>query len=75
MAESSKPSKEEPFPRTAGVEGERKVISVLFTDVVNYTTLAEKLDIEVVHDIIDSHFKILTDAVDRRRQRRGRDLP
>jgi class 3 adenylate cyclase/tetratricopeptide (TPR) repeat protein len=47
------------------VEGERKVISVLFTDLVNYTSLTEKLDIEAVRDIVDSHFKLLIEAVNR----------
>src|SRR3972149_3475993 len=47
----------------ADAEGERKVISVLFTDVVNYTYLSEKLDLEVVREIMNSHFKILMEAV------------
>ncbi len=45
------------------MEGERKVISVLFADVVNYTALAEKLDVEVVQDIMNTYFKILMESV------------
>ncbi len=44
-------------------EGERKVISVLFTDVVNYTSLTEKLDLEAVREIMNRHFKILIESV------------
>jgi class 3 adenylate cyclase/tetratricopeptide (TPR) repeat protein len=47
------------------VGGEHKVISVLFTDVVNYTSLSEKLELEAVHEVINSHFKLLIEAVNR----------
>ena len=43
-------------------EGEHKVISVLFTDVVNYTALSEKLDLELVREIISNHFNLLFEA-------------
>ena len=43
------------------IEGERKVITVLFADVANYTPLSEKLDPEEVHQIMDGCFKILMD--------------
>jgi class 3 adenylate cyclase/tetratricopeptide (TPR) repeat protein len=49
----------------ANTEEERKVISVLFTDVVNYTSLAEKLDLEAVREIMNNHFKLLIEAVNR----------
>jgi class 3 adenylate cyclase len=50
-------------PNKASLEGEHKVISVLFSDVVNYTTIAEKLDLEVVREIVNNHFKILIESV------------
>jgi class 3 adenylate cyclase/tetratricopeptide (TPR) repeat protein len=45
------------------LEGERKVISALFADVVNYTSFAEKLDVEVVREIMNTYFKMLIELV------------
>jgi class 3 adenylate cyclase/tetratricopeptide (TPR) repeat protein len=39
--------------------GERKLVSVLFADVSDFTGLAEKLDPEDVHEIMDACFTIL----------------
>jgi predicted ATPase/class 3 adenylate cyclase len=47
----------------AQMEGERKVISVLFADIVNYSSLADKLDVEVLQEIINSFFKTLIELV------------
>ncbi len=47
------------------IEGERKLVTVLFTDVANYTSMAEKLDPEEVHYIMDGCFKILMDEIHR----------
>jgi class 3 adenylate cyclase/tetratricopeptide (TPR) repeat protein len=47
------------------IEGERKLVTVLFTDVVNYTSIAEKLDPEEVHRMMDGCFKILMDQIHR----------
>ena len=47
------------------IEGERKLISVLFGDVANYTSMAEKLDPEGVHQIVDGCFRILMDEIHR----------
>ncbi len=47
----------------SNLEGERKVITVLFTDVVNYTSFTEKLDLEVVREIMNNHFRLLIDSV------------
>jgi class 3 adenylate cyclase len=47
----------------SAIEGERKLVTVLFADVANYTALAEKLDPEQVHQIMDSCFKILMDEI------------
>jgi len=49
----------------SSIEGERKLVSVLFADVANYTALSEKLDPEEVHQIMDGCFKILMDEIHR----------
>ena len=41
------------------IEGERKVVSVFFADVANFTSISEKLDPEDVHQIMDGCFNIL----------------
>lgn len=41
------------------IEGERKLVTVLFADVANFTAMAEKLDPEIVHQIMDGCFNIL----------------
>ncbi len=45
------------------IEGERKLVTVLFADVANYTTMSEKLDSEEVRQIMDGCFKIIMDSV------------
>ncbi len=45
------------------IEGERKLVTVLFADVADYTFIAEKLDPEEVHQIMDGCFKILMDEI------------
>jgi class 3 adenylate cyclase/predicted ATPase len=47
----------------SSIEGERKLVTVLFADVANFTALAEKLDPEEVHQIMDECFKILMDEI------------
>jgi class 3 adenylate cyclase len=47
----------------SSVEGERKLVTVLFADVVNYTSMSEKLDPEEVHQIMDGGFHILLDEI------------
>jgi class 3 adenylate cyclase len=47
----------------SAMEGERKLVTVLFADVANFTTLSEKLDPEEVHTIMDGCFKILMDEI------------
>ena len=49
----------------SSIEGERKLVTVLFADVANYTALSEKLDPEEVHQIMDGCFKILMDEIHR----------
>jgi len=43
----------------SAIEGERKVVTVLFADVVNSTAIVKKLDPEEVHQVMDGCFKIL----------------
>jgi len=49
----------------SSIEGERKLVTVFFADVANYTNLSEKLDPEEVHQIMDGAFKILMDEIHR----------
>ncbi len=37
----------------SSIEGERKLVSVLFADVANYTSMSEKLDPEEIHQGIN----------------------
>lgn len=47
----------------SSIEGERKLVTVLFADVADYTAMSEKLDPEEVHQIMDGCFKILIDEI------------
>jgi len=49
----------------SSIEGERKLVTVLFADVANYTAMSEKIDPEEVHQIMDGCFKILMDEIHR----------
>src|SRR5919197_1301526 len=49
----------------SALEGERKQVTVLFADVAGFTMLAEQLDPEVVHDIINRCFESITAEVHR----------
>jgi class 3 adenylate cyclase/tetratricopeptide (TPR) repeat protein len=49
----------------SSIEGERKLVTVLFADVANFTPMAEKLDPEEVHQIMDGCFRILMDEIHR----------
>ncbi|HXW84917.1 MAG TPA: adenylate/guanylate cyclase domain-containing protein, partial [Candidatus Binataceae bacterium] len=53
--------------RTAGaaLEGERRQVTVLFGDIANYTALAEGLDPEEVHRIIQRCFELVTTEIHR----------
>ena len=45
------------------LEGERKLVTVLFADVAGYTSLSEKLDPEDVHKIMEGCLHILMDGI------------
>ncbi|MGA9176266.1 MAG: adenylate/guanylate cyclase domain-containing protein [Desulfobacterales bacterium] len=50
---------ERAFKYKSTLIGERKLVSVLFADVADFTTIVEKLDPEDVHEIMDDCFGIL----------------
>ncbi len=47
----------------SSIEGERKLVTVLFADVANFTSLSEKLDPEDVRQIVDGCFHLLMGEV------------
>jgi class 3 adenylate cyclase len=49
----------------SALEGERKQVTALFADVKGSMELAEQLDPEAWHEILDRFFQILTDGVHR----------
>jgi len=49
----------------SALEGERRQVTVLFTDVAGFTPMAEKLDPEDVHRIMDRCFELITAEVHR----------
>jgi class 3 adenylate cyclase len=49
----------------SALEGERRQVTVLFADIAGFTALAEKLDPEEVHGIIDRCFEQITAEVHR----------
>jgi class 3 adenylate cyclase/tetratricopeptide (TPR) repeat protein len=49
----------------SALEGERKEVTVLFADVKSSTALAEALDAEEWHRILDRYFQVLTEGVHR----------
>ena len=49
----------------SALEGERRQVTVLFADMKGFTTLAEQLDPEEVHQIISHCFELITSEVHR----------
>ena len=49
----------------SSIEGERKLVTVLFADVANFTSMSEKLDPEEVHEIMDGCYQLLMDEIHR----------
>src|SRR5262249_34377362 len=47
------------------IEGERKIVTVMFCDVSGFTAMSEKLDPEDVHGIMDRAFEVILEAVHR----------
>src|SRR5437899_9869845 len=49
----------------SAIEGERKIVTVMFSDVSGFTAMSERLDPEDVHAIMDRAFAVTLDAVHR----------
>ena len=49
----------------SALEGERRQVTVLFADMAGFTSLAEKLDPEEVHRVINDCFEVITAEVHR----------
>jgi class 3 adenylate cyclase/tetratricopeptide (TPR) repeat protein len=49
----------------SSIEGERKLVTILFADVANSTAMFEKLDPEAVHEIMDGCFRLMMDEIHR----------
>jgi class 3 adenylate cyclase/Tfp pilus assembly protein PilF len=49
----------------SSIEGERKLVTICFADVADFTFISEKLDPEEVHQVMDGCFKILMDEIHR----------
>ncbi len=49
----------------SAIEGERKLVTVMFTDVSGFTAMSERLDPEEVHGIMDRAFEVILGAVHR----------
>ena len=49
----------------SALEGERKQVTVLFADVAGFSALAERLDPEAIHEVMDGCFANLTQHVHR----------
>ena len=47
------------------IEGERKIVTVMFSDVSGFTAMSEKIDPEDVHAIMDRAFEVILEAVHR----------
>ncbi len=47
------------------LEGERKLVTVLFADVSGFTAISEKLDPEDVHQLMDRAFEVMLGEVHR----------
>ena len=49
----------------SALEGERKQVTVLFVDIVDSSRLAQRLDPEVMHQLMDRTLRLMADAVHR----------
>ncbi|MCP4574797.1 MAG: guanylate cyclase, partial [Deltaproteobacteria bacterium] len=49
----------------SAIEGERKLVTVLFADIADFTSISEKLDPEQIHEVMDGCFRILMDEIHR----------
>ncbi|MBI4963824.1 MAG: AAA family ATPase [Desulfomonile tiedjei] len=49
----------------SSIEGERKIVTILFADVANSTAMFENLDPESVHEVMDGCFRLMMDEIHR----------
>ena len=49
----------------SALEGERKQVTVLFCDIVDSSRLAERLDPEAMHEVMDRALRLMAEAVHR----------
>ena len=49
----------------SAIEGERKIVTVMFSDVSGFAAMSERLDPEDVHAIMDRAFEVILGAVHR----------
>ena len=47
-----------------GLEAERKTCTLLFADIRGFTTLAEQLPADAVHEMLNSYFEVMVDGVE-----------
>lgn len=50
-------------PRRLALGGERREITIMFTDLQGFTSLSEKTPPDVVHQVLTRHFTMLTDVI------------
>ncbi len=51
--------------RTGTLEGERKLVTIMFADISGYTALSEKLDAERARDLLNACFEALVPIIER----------
>ena len=56
----------------SAIEGERKIVTVMFADVAGFSSISEKLDPEDIHAVMDGCFRI---PLDEDPPLRGHDQP
>ncbi len=54
-----------PAPAVAQLSGERRVVTVMFADLAGFTALAERMDPEAVHTLINACFDQLVPVIER----------
>lgn len=51
-------------PKTPSMEGERKLVTVMFADFSNFTSMSERLDAEEVRDVMNQCFSLLVPVIE-----------